>query len=220
MGEGYLVVKNFDKFQHYKSKLSVPAWIKLHKSLLTDYEFQSLSDLSKAHLMLIWLLVSQRSDRRIPNDPAWIAQKIGAKEPVNLPNLIASGWLICLERFQKAPRPRLDKTRSDQTRRRRAERALPIPVDFTLDEKDQIFAEERNVAAPREFAEFLAFHQAKGDVMLDWHAAWRTWILRAAKWASQRSFSLNSHKSGESKRPPPTPAFEVFKKWERERDLK
>jgi len=115
VADEYLVVKNFEKFQHYK-KLAIPAWIKLHRSLLTDFDFQALPDTSKAHLMMIWLLVSQRNDRRIPNNALWIAQKIGSTEPVNLPDLIGGGWLIPLDHFRKVGRPRLDKNRSDQIR--------------------------------------------------------------------------------------------------------
>ncbi|MFZ1975820.1 MAG: hypothetical protein WAU89_23465 [Candidatus Acidiferrales bacterium] len=92
----YLAVKNFETFQHYKDRATF-SWIRLYASLLSDYDFQSLPDKSKAHLMLIWLLVSQRNDRRIPDDPRWVAQKIGATDKVDLKNLIASGWLIALD---------------------------------------------------------------------------------------------------------------------------
>lgn len=101
-GAGYLAVKNFERFQHYKNKGGAPAWIKLHKSLLHDYEFQSLSDKAKAHLILIWLLVSQRNDRRIPNNARWIAQQIGANERIDLENLVASGWLIPLDHSEQS----------------------------------------------------------------------------------------------------------------------
>lgn len=101
MAEEYLTVKNFERFQHYKNQGSAPAWIKLHKSLLLDDDFHSLPDKSKAHLMLIWLLVSQRNDRRIPNNAAWVANHIGATDKVDLKNLVAGGWLIPLDHFAK-----------------------------------------------------------------------------------------------------------------------
>src|SRR5690606_19747530 len=34
---GYLTVKNFERFQHYKDRN--PPWIKLYNDLLDDYEF-------------------------------------------------------------------------------------------------------------------------------------------------------------------------------------
>jgi hypothetical protein len=93
-GAGFLAVKNFERFQHYKNRN--PPWIKFYASILFDYEFQSLPDKSKSHLMLIWLLVSQRHDHRIPNDPRWVAQRIGATEKVDLQILVDGGWLILL----------------------------------------------------------------------------------------------------------------------------
>lgn len=102
----FLAVKNFERFQHYKDR-GVFSWIKLHKSLLSDYDFQALPDKSKAHLMLIWLLVSQRNDRRIPDDPRWVAQKIGATDKIDLQNLVDSGWLIPLEvAYQEQKEPK------------------------------------------------------------------------------------------------------------------
>jgi hypothetical protein len=92
----YLSVKNFDRFQHYKDR-STFSWIKLYASLLHDDAFGLLPDKSKAHLMLIWLVVSQRHDRRIPDDPKWVAAKIGATDKVDLKILIENGWLISLD---------------------------------------------------------------------------------------------------------------------------
>lgn len=87
----YLRVKNWSEFQHYRDRL--PPWIKLHRALLDDYEFTRLPDESKAHLVLIWLLASHH-DGRVPEDPKWIAEKIGAKRRVDLAILLQSGWLI------------------------------------------------------------------------------------------------------------------------------
>jgi hypothetical protein len=105
----YLTVKNYDLHQHYKSKqdLAAPAWIKLHRSLLSDYDFSQLGDLSKAHLMLIWLQASQTKGR-IPNDPRWIADKIGAASKVDLECLIAAGFLLTLEQNEETALERIE----------------------------------------------------------------------------------------------------------------
>lgn len=55
--------KNWATFQHYKDR--APAWIKLHKALLDDYEFACLPIASKALAPLLWLLASEYSDGRI-----------------------------------------------------------------------------------------------------------------------------------------------------------
>ena len=88
----YLRIKNWEHFQHYTNRL--PPWIKLHRELLTDYDFCHLPDETKGHLLMTWLLASQM-DGRVPDDPVWIAARIGANKPVNLKQLVDGGWLIC-----------------------------------------------------------------------------------------------------------------------------
>lgn len=100
----YLRIKNWERFQHYKDRL--PPWIKLHRELLTDYEFCHLPDETKGHLVMVWLLGSQM-DGRIPDDAKWVAARIGANRPVNMQALVASGWLIpCEQSASTAPAPR------------------------------------------------------------------------------------------------------------------
>jgi len=88
---GYLTVKNWEEFQHYADRS--PPWIKLHRMILDDYEFTSLQDASKAHLMLIWLLASVK-DGRIPSDPAWLSRRLATTETIDLSVLIQAGFLI------------------------------------------------------------------------------------------------------------------------------
>lgn len=52
-----LVTKNWHEFQHYKDRN--PTWIKLHKSLLDNYEFQCLPIASKALAPMLWLIASE-----------------------------------------------------------------------------------------------------------------------------------------------------------------
>lgn len=86
----HLEVKGWKRFQHYAKRR--PVWIKLYTDLVDDYDFQRLPDASKGHLMAIWLLAA-RLDNRIPNDAAWVGQRIGANTPVDLAGLVAAGFL-------------------------------------------------------------------------------------------------------------------------------
>lgn len=86
----YLSIKNLEKHQHYKDRR--PPWIKLHAALLDDYDFIQLPDDAKGHLMLLWVLASQM-DNKIPFDLAWITQRIGARTPVDIEELILRGFL-------------------------------------------------------------------------------------------------------------------------------
>lgn len=64
-------VKNWQEFQHYKDR--APPWVKLHKTLLDDYEYQSLPVASRALAPMLWLLASEHASGEIDADP----QKIG-----------------------------------------------------------------------------------------------------------------------------------------------
>jgi hypothetical protein len=97
---GYLEVKNWDHFQHYKDRR--PPWIKLHAEVQDNYEFYHLPDASKAHLMGIWILASKLGNK-IPADPTWIASRIGATEPVDIERLVGDGFLQRLRRASDLP---------------------------------------------------------------------------------------------------------------------
>jgi hypothetical protein len=58
-----IVPKNWATFQHYKDRS--PAWIKLHRSILDDYEFSCLPVASRALAPLLWLLASEYEEGRI-----------------------------------------------------------------------------------------------------------------------------------------------------------
>lgn len=89
----YLRVRNNDKFQHYRSRN--PPWIKLHNSILEDYDFGQLPDATKwAGIALA--LIASRINNHIPNDLTWIKNKIGARQRVDLKPLMEMGFLeIC-----------------------------------------------------------------------------------------------------------------------------
>ena len=94
---GFVRVRNLAKYQHYKDRN--PPWIKLHRDLLEDYEFESLPDATKAHALLL-LLLAARLENKIPSDPEWIARKIGARSPVDIESLVRSRFL---ERVETEP---------------------------------------------------------------------------------------------------------------------
>ena len=83
-------VKEWKKMQHYKER--DPKWIKLYRDLLDDYQYGQLPDVAKGHLIGIFLLAAKLNNE-IPDDSVWIAQRIGAKEEVDLDLLVNAGFL-------------------------------------------------------------------------------------------------------------------------------
>ena len=91
-----LAVKNWQKHQHYKSRL--PPWIKLHLDLLDNPDFELLTGEEVKTLVKIWLLASKGKtiDGELPNlDKLCFVLRI-PKEVVeqHLETLIERGWLV------------------------------------------------------------------------------------------------------------------------------
>jgi len=60
----------------------------------------------------------------------------------------------------------------------------PIDPDRKPEDRDREFAAERGLtgkAAWHEWEAFIAYHLKNGSLMVDWHGAWRTWVLRWKK---------------------------------------
>lgn len=55
-----LTPKNWHSFQHYNKRN--PPWIKLHRSLLDDYDFMQLPVASRALAPMLWLIASESKD--------------------------------------------------------------------------------------------------------------------------------------------------------------
>lgn len=92
-----LVVKKWEEFQHYKDRQ--PPWIKLHKTLLDDYEFHCLPVASRALAPCIWLLASESNDGSVAHDPEMIAFRLrmSVKDVVAaIEPLISAGFLSVL----------------------------------------------------------------------------------------------------------------------------
>jgi hypothetical protein len=83
-------IKNWSQFQHYHKRN--PPWIKLHRALLDDYDFCSLPDAAKGHLMLLWLYASQNNGK-VPVDVPFLEKKLSISG-LDLSILIHRGFLI------------------------------------------------------------------------------------------------------------------------------
>jgi hypothetical protein len=91
-----LKVKSWSDFQHYKDRS--PPWIKLHKSLLDNFEYQRLPLASKALAPMFWLLASESEDGTIEYDVDKLAFRLRVStddicDAIN--PLIDSGFLVC-----------------------------------------------------------------------------------------------------------------------------
>lgn len=73
-----LVAKNWGQFQHYKDRS--PPWIRLHRALLDNRDFQRLPVASRALAPMLWLLASESLDGSINADPDELAFRLRQPE--------------------------------------------------------------------------------------------------------------------------------------------
>jgi len=73
-----IIPKNWDNFQHYKHRS--PPWIKLHKNLLDDMNYQRLPVASKALAPMLWLLASEAHNGEINKSTEEIAFRLRMTE--------------------------------------------------------------------------------------------------------------------------------------------
>lgn len=90
-----LTPKNWKVFQHYKDRC--PPWIKLHRDLLNDRAFMSLSVASKALAPMLWLLASESADGSFDGSPEEI--EFRTRMPIkevhsSLKELISKGFFV------------------------------------------------------------------------------------------------------------------------------
>ncbi len=94
--------KNWKSFQHYKER--TPAWIKLHKGLLTDFTFNRLPLASRALAPMLWLLASEYEEGEITASMEEIAFRLHVNEAdlrEALSPLIDSGFFVSSELLAK-----------------------------------------------------------------------------------------------------------------------
>lgn len=90
-----LIPKNWASFQHYKHRS--PPWIKLHRNLLDDMQFQRLPIASKAIAPMLWLLASESNDGVISktNEEIAFRLRMSEKDVLNaIKPLIEMGFFI------------------------------------------------------------------------------------------------------------------------------
>ena len=109
MGEhGYIYVKNWSDFQHYKDQ-TTPAWIKSYRRLLSDDKYLALSQADRGLLHDLWLLCANDGEGRVSANPKLLARRLNVRR-VSLEPLIQAGFLTIRSR------KRLDKPyRSSRT---------------------------------------------------------------------------------------------------------
>ena len=88
----YLKIRNWDKWQTYRKDRGQPPWIKIHRCVMRNPEWVSLSDAERGQLVGMWLLAADH-DGVIPASPELI-QKLSFMEDIpNINKFIELGFI-------------------------------------------------------------------------------------------------------------------------------
>ena len=189
MSEIVITPKNWDEMQHYKDRK--PAWIKLHKTLLDDYEYHCLPIASKALAPCIWLIASEYDDGEISTTLERLAfrlrmtkdQMVEALIPLIQAQFIilwhdASGLLAgCYPREEKR---REEESKREETDKEEEKEKNVGGKRFSPPSIEEV-AEYASVKGLENYAEdFYEFYGSKGwyvgkSKMKDWRLAYSRW---------------------------------------------
>lgn len=70
----YLRIRNWSKWQSYRSDRGQPPWIKIHRALMRDPNWVALTDGQRGQLVAVWMLAADR-EGVIPDSPT-VLQKL------------------------------------------------------------------------------------------------------------------------------------------------
>jgi rubrerythrin len=92
----YLKIRNWAKWQSYRADRGQPPWIKIHRRVMRNPEWVSLTDAERGQLVAIWLLAADH-DGVIPASPEVIQKLCYLTKPPDLNKFtdlgfIENGW--------------------------------------------------------------------------------------------------------------------------------
>jgi hypothetical protein len=185
-----IVPKNWTQFQHYKDRS--PVWIKLHRSLLNDYEWHCLPVASKALAPCLWLLASEYQDGKIDAPEKAIAFRlhmsvddfISALKPLIDNGFFKSDSDLLAKGYQDACLETETETEKE-TEKRRDRRSQARGSRLLADWQPKEHFEEK--LELEKFRDYWIAQPGQKGVKTDWDATWRNWVRRAAERTPQRS---------------------------------
>ena len=140
----YLKVKNWSKFQHYKTRN--PPWIKLYRGIASDYAFCQLSDVDKCHLIMLWVEAAAH-DGLVANDAAYLRRRLSLKSNPDLKLFINNGWLIENASINSGDVASIEKRREENKREETPKPILKRLLDRPEQKPEEIEKQKRIAAA-------------------------------------------------------------------------
>ena len=178
-----LKIRNWDKWQSYRSDRGQPPWIKLHRILLRNAEWVALNDQQRGQLVAMWLLAADQ-DGVIPASPRLIAKLCYMDDEPDIELFMDHGFI---ERDVNVASPRRqddrpEKSRGDKSREEES-RGAKTAARFRPPSQQEVIEYCQQRGNGVDAGAFIAYYESNGwkvgrNKMRDWQAAVRTWEKR------------------------------------------
>jgi len=86
-------IRNWDRWQSFRKDRGAPPWIKLHRCLMRNPEWVSLTDSQKGQLVSMWMLAADKHGD-LPDDPGMIRKLCFLDDEPDLDLFTAKGFLV------------------------------------------------------------------------------------------------------------------------------
>lgn len=197
-------IKNWRTWQSYRSDRPPPPWIKLHRCVMRNPEWVSLTDAERGQLVSLWLLAADKEG--VLPDIILIKKMCHLSSPINLAKFLAMGFVEendakmtpsgCQDDAKTTQQSRVDKNRVDKKgaytdtvsdKGKEKEKDIPPKIEEVI-----AYCKERGGQVDSN--RWYNHYQAKGwfigkNKMKDWKAAVRTWEPKESKSTSDGGFA-------------------------------
>jgi len=205
----YFSVKNLEAYNH--GTKNVFPWVKIYKSLLTSYDFMSLSPTHR--WVFIGLILLCSGSNRLPLDDDFLKQQLGIDGDLDLTPLFERGMIV-----RHSGRPTVERVEGEQRERRgegekkRRSPSTSFPEEWkTITEVDEEIYQygltqyqlSRKIITQEfeKFRNYKLMHQAQHK---DWRRAFFYWLSQVRGFSKQELPVTRPRVLP----PPPTPQHE------------
>lgn len=179
-------IKDWHKFQHYKTGRGAPPWIKLYRDLLNDRDWFLLEPDAAKFLVSCWIIAAEKDGVLPDSDMLAFRLRLASKETVRLLNL-CKHWILSdasdlLANCYQLATPETE-TETEKKESKKVARAHRLPEDWQPSEQDRAFAVSQGIEVEREAMIFKNYWLSKGknDTKTDWSRTWQNWCLKNTK---------------------------------------
>ena len=138
--ELWIVVRNWERFQHYKDRR--PTWIKIYTELLDDPNFLALTPGARSVLLGVWLQTA-RSRRAVPKNTAWLSRALHMKVSSQHLEALNHAGFIAFTASKPLAKPEqnasLPRVRTEEEEEREEENLLPAIASLSVQAGNEEF---------------------------------------------------------------------------------